>query len=75
MKVSGGKCGVLRLGRNHATHQVGGWPAGKQPCGEGPGSPCRQQVKREPAKGPCGQEGQWDPGVALGRVLPARQVR
>ena len=40
-----------------------GWPAGRQLCGEGPGSAGGQQVAHEPAVCPCGQGGQRDPGV------------
>lgn len=42
----------------HTPAQAGGWPAGKQPCGKGPGSPGGHQGVHGPAACPGGQEGQ-----------------
>ena len=47
----------------HAPAQAWGEPAGDEPCGEGPGCAGGWQVDYDPAVCPCGQEGQWDPGV------------
>jgi len=52
--------------------QLRGWPAGEELCGEGLGCSGGQQLSREPAVCPCGQEGQWD---AFKRAWPAGRGR
>lgn len=71
------KCQVLHLGRNNPRHHYrpGGQQSGKQLCREGHRDPGGQQAEDEPAMFPCSKEGQWHPGLHLGRLLLACQEK
>lgn len=56
---------VLRLLWSYPKHQCGLGADLLKSSSVEPGSPDGQQADYESAMGPCGQKGQWDPGVHL----------